>query len=209
MFKNAFYPVLNKMSTWNGNVDLTQIDAMMSIAVFCEDENEFNLGIRRLRSRSRDYFYLTSDGARNDMEFWFNPTQWVNGLTQETCRDNGHHAQFGMASAFHAAETAWNQGVDVYGENTDRYTAAIELMATQLLTGKMQGTCTNNTATADLYATWEIAFNHYHNRQGITLPRTRLLITEKVRVNALSEWNIFYESLTHNMDGSQVGRAKE
>ena len=33
MFRRAFYPQLNTASSWNGNVDLTQIDAMMSIAV--------------------------------------------------------------------------------------------------------------------------------------------------------------------------------
>ena len=34
MFRLAYYPQLNSMSTWNGNADLTQIDAMVSIAVF-------------------------------------------------------------------------------------------------------------------------------------------------------------------------------
>jgi len=48
MFKRAFYPQLNRMSTWNGNVDLTQIDAMMAIAVFNEDTVEFNAGLTRL-----------------------------------------------------------------------------------------------------------------------------------------------------------------
>ena len=48
MFKRAFYPQLNTASSWNGNVDLTQIDAMMSIAVFNEDDAEFNEGLRRL-----------------------------------------------------------------------------------------------------------------------------------------------------------------
>ncbi len=137
MFKKSFYPVLNKMSTWNGNVDLTQIDAMMNIAVFCEDEAEFAMGLQRLRSRSCNYFYLKSDDIPDDNGFWSNPKSWVDGLTQETCRDNGHHAQYGLASALHAAEVAWNQGFDVYGENSDRYVAALELMALQLQSGKM------------------------------------------------------------------------
>lgn len=48
MFRRAFYPRLNTASTWNGNVDLTQIDALMSIAVFNEDEAAFKLGLARL-----------------------------------------------------------------------------------------------------------------------------------------------------------------
>ncbi|MCX6181413.1 MAG: Ig-like domain-containing protein [Bacteroidetes bacterium] len=197
MFKTRFYPVLNKMSTWNGNVDLTQIDAMMSIAVFCEDEAEFNLGIQRLKSRNPRYFYLSSEGMPANSGEWFAPTQWVNGLTQETCRDNNHHAQYAMASALHAAEVAWNQGVDVYAENTARYVATLELMAKQMLSGQM-GTCANNTTTADLYATWEVGYNHYHNRKGINLPNTLQLLTTRVRANGASDWNIFYETLTHN-----------
>lgn len=34
MFKRTFYAQLTTASSWNGNVDLTQIDAMMAISVF-------------------------------------------------------------------------------------------------------------------------------------------------------------------------------
>jgi hypothetical protein len=209
MFKTKFYPVINTMSTWNGNVDLTQIDAIMNIAVFCEDETEFNLGIQRLRTRNPSYFYLASDGGvpaiagdgGNVNTFWSSPTAWPDGLTQETCRDNNHHAQFAMASALRAAEVAWNQGVDLYTENTARYTKALELMALQSNSGNMQNTCTNNTASLSIYATWEIGYNHYHNRKNINLPNTLAIITNKIRPSGVSDWNIFYETLTHNMDG--------
>jgi hypothetical protein len=205
MFREKFYPVLNTMSTWNGNVDLTQIDAMMSIAVFNDDEAEFNLGLQRMKARFPAYFYLKSDGGVPSIagdggdlnKFWSNPTLWVDGLTQETCRDNGHHAQYGLASALHAAEVAWNQGVDVYAENSDRFVAALELLAAQMLTGDMQGTCVNTFATTDLYDTWEIGYNHYHNRMGLRLPNTEKLITTEVRRRGMNDWNIFYETLTH------------
>jgi hypothetical protein len=205
MFERAFYPQLNTASSWNGNVDLTQIDAIMNIAVFNEDEVEFNLGLQRLEKRVPAYFYLASDGripaidgdGGNVNNFWSNPTRWVDGLTQETCRDNNHHAQYAMASALHAVEVAWNQGVDVYTPNTKRYMAVMELMATQLLTGSMQGTCPDNITNNDLYDTWEVGFNHYHNRRGLSLPNTEKLIKEQVRIRGWSEWNIFYETLTH------------
>ena len=205
MFREKFYPVLNTPSTWNGNVDLTQIDAMMSIAVFNDDEAEFNLGLRRMEARFPAYFYLKSDGGvpaiagdGGDInKFWNNPTLWVDGLTQETCRDNGHHTQFGMASALHAAEVAWNQGVDVYAQHSDRFVAAMELLATQILSGDMQGTCVNKFTTSDLYDTWEVGYNHYHNRMNIELPNTYKLITTRVRTAGMNDWNIFYETLTH------------
>lgn len=207
MFKRAFYPQLNTPSFWNGNVDLTQIDAMMAIAVFNEDEAEFNLGLERLKLRSPAYFYLRSDGPKpksiegdhGDLDkFWSNPAKWIDGLTQETCRDNGHHSQFALGSALHAAETAWHQGVDVYSENQNRYTAAMELLATQFVTGSMQGVSSNDIPTADRYDSWEVGYHHYHNRASVALPNTRKLILEQIRPRATrTDWNLNYETLTH------------
>ena len=207
MFRRAFYPQLNTPSSWNGNVELTQIDAMMAIAVFNEDEAEFNQGLTRLKIRSRAYFYLTTDGPKpnpiagdggNPNKFWSNPLKLTDGLTQETCRDNGHQSQFALGSALHAAEVAWHQGVDVYSENQERYTKAMELLATQLLTGSMQGVCAHAAATADRYDTWEVGYNHYHNRAGAELSNTRKLIMQQIRPRASrTDWNLNYETLTH------------
>jgi Alginate lyase len=208
MFRSKFYPLLNQMSPWNGNVDLTQIDAMMNIAVFNEDETLFDAALERLKKRDTAYFFLSTDraGARtyggSDEAAWSDangnpPTAWVDGLTQETCRDNGHHAQYAMASAFHAAEIAWHQGTDVYTPNAKRYTAALELLATQILTGNMQGTCQDSVATKSLFDTWEIGYTHFHGRKGVDLPNTKRLIAEKIRPKGISDWNIFFETLTH------------
>ncbi|EGF89311.1 secreted protein [Asticcacaulis biprosthecium C19] len=205
MFRRAFYPQLTVASRWNGNVDLTQIDALMTIAVSNDDSVAFERGLQRLQTRLPAYIYLESDSAIAPIDgdggnidaFWFHPTRWVDGLTQETCRDNGHHAQFGLASALHAAEIAWNQGVDVYATHEKRFTSAMELMARQLLTGDMQGTCSNGSATGVVFDTFEVGFNHYHNRRGHALPYTEKLIIERVRPHGVSELNIFQESLTH------------
>jgi hypothetical protein len=205
MLRRAFYPKLTTASRWNGNVDLTQIDALMTIAVFNDDMVEFRRGLQRLKIRSKSYIFLESDLAvapidgdsGNSRAFWFHPSKWVDGLTQETCRDNGHHAQFGLASALHAAEIAWNQGVDVYTPETKRYTAALELMSRQLLTGDMQGTCGDEVATKNIFSTFEVGFNHYHHRMGLPLPFTEKLIAERVRPCGASVLNILHETLTH------------
>ncbi len=207
MFRRAFYPQLKTPSSWNGNVDLTQIDALISIAVFNEDQVAFREALDRLQIRSPAYFYLTSDGARpkpiagdggNPQAFWSNPQKWVDGLTQETCRDNGHHSQFGLGSALHAAEIAWHQNVDVYSENQERYTAAMELLASQFLSASMQGISQNDTPSADRYDAWEVGYNHYHNRGGIDLPLTRRLIAEQIRPKApRAVCNLVFDMLTH------------
>ncbi len=207
MFRRAFYPQLNTASFWNGNVDLTEIDAMMSIAVFNDDRSEFREGLQRLSARLPAYIYLSSDGPRprpirgdsgDFRKFWYNPVKWVDGLTQETCRDNGHHAQYGLGSALHAAEVAWHQGIDVYSENRVRLTAAMELMARQFLTGSMLGVAPNDSPTPDRYDTWEVGYAHYHDRVGLELPETRRLIVEQIRPRSeRATWNLDYETLTH------------
>lgn len=205
MFRRSFYPHLTQASPWNGNVDLTQVNALLAIAVFNEDRAALNLGVERLERRSAAYFYLQSAGTPppiagdggNVSAFWSQPARWVDGLTQETCRDNGHHAQYGLASALHAAEIAWNQGVDVYARQASRYVAAMELLSQQLLTGDMQGTCTDPAATPNVFDTFEVGFQHFHHRMGMALPHTQRLIIERVRPQGLSNWNIFHETLTH------------
>jgi hypothetical protein len=212
MFKRAFYPQLTTASSWNGNVDLTQIDAMMNIAVFNEDWTLFNQGISRWQTRGQSYFYLSSQGpsgakipaipgdGSNVQMFWANPIAWVDGLEQETCRDCGHHAQFGLASALHAAEVAWNQCVDLYTAETTRYTAALELLAKQLVTNNYADVCgTGCTATSDRYDIFEIGYNHFHNRMGIPLPNTLEQITSlrSASNTRWTSWNLAYETLTH------------
>lgn len=206
MFRRAFYPQLNTPSFWNGNVDLTQIDAMISIAVFNEDEAQFNRALARLERRNPAYFYLSSDGReslaiegdRGDVDaFWSDPVHWPDGLTQETCRDNGHHAQFALGSAVHVAEVAWNQGVDVYSKNMQRYTAALELLASQLLSGNVDS-CHETTATTSRFSTWEVGYNHYHHRSGFDLTYTQELITQQIRTpDVHASWNLAFETLTH------------
>ena len=216
MFKTKFYPALNQICKFNGNIDLTQIEAMLSIAIFCDDEVEFEMGLQRLRLRNKAYFYLSTDsadvrnyGGSNDAH-WYEPLQWVDGLTQETCRDFGHHTQYAIAASIHAAEIAWNQGVDIYGEDEKRYIAMMEFTAQELLKGEQRflTTCAQDERgnlkgkPGDVHATFEMGYNHYHGRKGRKLKFTKSLLNddEGVRLEGRSDWNVFYETLTHNLD---------
>ena len=217
MFRTKFYPALKQMSTWNANNDLVQIEALIALSVFCEDAAEFNESVTRLNLRNPAYFYLSTDNAASRNYggnaypgSWFAPQIVVDGLTQETCRDNNHHAQFALTSAIHICEVAMHQGYDLYGQNQTRYVAALELMARQLYTNNMQGVCTNNVPLsttggnpADLYDVFEDAYTYYHNVKGLDLPYTAQELTvirkNPAQGNAISkcDWNIFYETLTH------------
>lgn len=210
MFRTVFLPALVKMSYWNGNVDLTQLDALMSTAVFLEDEAAFLNGIERLKKRLPAYFYLESDADvvrvyANGTYNWSGvnePVKWVDGITQETCRDNNNHAQFAIAAAIAAMETAWLQGVDLYTPHQERMVDAMELMALQLSSKDMQGTCATNKTTDqhgddDRYNTLEIGYNHYHNRKGVEMPETWKEIQLELRTKGRHQFNMFHETLTH------------
>jgi len=62
----------------------------------------------------------------------------------------------------------------------------------------MQGVSLNDVPSQDRYDTWEVGYNHYHNRMGVDLPKTRQLILEQIRPRASrADWNLDYETLTH------------
>jgi hypothetical protein len=209
MFRTVFLPAMLKMSYWNGNVDLTQIDALLSIAVFIEDEAAWATGIDRLEKRLPAYFYLSSDDPSvrayaNGTYNWSGanqPLMWVDGVSQELCRDNGHHAQFAIAAALSALETAYLQGVDLYSVHQERMIDAMELMALQLSSKDMQGVCSGTTTDqhgdGDRYNTLEIGYNHYRNRMGVEMPETWKEIIQELRFSGRHQFNMFHETLTN------------
>lgn len=214
MLNQAFLPLLvSGNPTYNGNWELCMIDALMCIGVFNEDATAFNRGVFLWRKRVPAYFYLTTDGptpirpygttsldSDNSINnYWFNPDQYFDGLCQETRRDYGHHMQEGLASAVNSAEIAFHQGIDLYDENKNRMVAAMEFQAGPLL-GNPVSTALfpNGFPVSDLLPTWEIAYNHFHNRRGFALPLTGTLITTRVRSNFTTMHNnMDWESLTH------------
>lgn len=209
MFKSVFYNSLQSPSGWNGNVELTQIDAAFNIAVFCEDEALFDYAVNRFGIRVPASIYLTSDGPTAISlpgASWYSPNYIspnVNGLMQESCRDFDHHAQFAFAALVSAAEVAYHQGVDLYKQYQTRIVGAMELLAKQIATGSMQGVCTNgDVTTTGIYNTIEIGYNHYHNIKGLTLAQTASVLP-KIQQGS-SDWNIFYETLTHHGAGDKA-----
>ncbi len=215
MLDQAFLPLLvSGNPKYNGNWELSMINALMCIGVFNNDATIFDRGVMLWRRRVPAYFYLTSDGSRpirpsgtTELDsasaidaYWFHPSCYFDGLCQETRRDYGHHMQEGLVSAINAAEIAWHQGIDLYAENEKRLIAAMEFHA-----GAISGNSVPKEYFPDGFVparwlpTWEIAYNHFHNRKGFNLPATDALIRTKVRPSsfAATHNNMVWESLTH------------
>nr|WP_063608102.1 alginate lyase family protein [Streptomyces davaonensis] len=200
--------VTEKVLDINGNWDLVTTDATIGIAVFLDDHKTFDHALARFRDRVPAYFYLDKDGrlpltpAGSSMNtpqrlatYWFRQTTYKPGVTQETCR-NFEHVGYSIAATAHIAETAWHQGVDLYGEAEDRLKAAMELHARHqrgatapawLCGGKVE-----RTMGPDL----EVALNHLEDRRGASLPAARRL-AEETRPAGTDNLFVAWETLTH------------
>ena len=133
------------------------------------------------------------------------------GLCQETCRDTGH-TQMGMAATINAAETALHQGFDLYGEETARITAAMEFHAQLAAPNAAQpgAWLCNNSVKGIGHAdpTWEIAFNHFQNRIGLTNLTHTAAIIKVVRPTGVG-LHMVDESLSHGDSSSRAPDAPQ
>jgi hypothetical protein len=208
MLKNVYLPLIINGSGSNGNWELSMIDASMAIGVFLDDRIVFDKSVSMWRKRVPAYFYLKSDGAlpipppsgnhstpSSLIQYWYAQTQFENGLAQETCRDFGH-TQYGLAAVLNVAETAYLQGVDLYGEESQRLVAAMEFHANYLLgTATPKWLCSGSMNVSE-NPTWEIGYNHYHARLATDMPLSKKLIETRLRPTGVDH-HMAWESLTH------------
>lgn len=200
MLAAQYVPSLIGGSCENGNKELSMSEALINIGVFNDDRNTFNLGVKMWRGRAPAYIYLSTDGpapvtpAGCEMAIWGNKgytTPLVDGLLQETCRDSGH-ANLALSAMVNAAETARQQGLDLYAEQGKRIVAALEYQA-QFLPPNNAPVPKN--LEFNKHPTWEIAYNHFHNRLGQSLPKMAAVLptNRPTGVNHHMVW----ETLTH------------
>ena len=216
MLRRAYLPHIEEgRPHFNGNWELSMIEAMIGCAVFLDDEPLFTKGVAMWRKRVPAYVYLKSDGAlpvpppnggketrEALIKYWYGQETFVDGLGQETCRDLPH-LQMGFAAMHDAAETARLQGVDLYGSEAKRITAAMEFHAGFLLGDPVPGWLGGGKLDARTIQTWEIGYNHFHGRLGLELPRTRELILKKIRPSKADNF-MLWETLTHAETANSV-----
>lgn len=133
--------------------------------------------------------------------YWRNPTTYISGIEGETCRDLSH-ATMGFEGMAYAAETARIQGVDLYGEFEERFTTSIELNAAFInafVAGGEHpdwpcGEPLNEGGNGYTFG-WEVAYNHYANRRGLSLPEVAKLADANRPTDSALHMN--WETLTH------------
>ena len=115
-------------------------------------------------------------------------------MAQETCRDFGHTAM-GFNAAFHAAETARIQGVDLWGEQKTRLAAGLEFHASYELGAAVPSWLCGGHVTLGTGGYWEVGYNALHTRLGMDLPNTAKLLTSRRPVSS-DNHSSAYETLT-------------
>jgi hypothetical protein len=213
MLTTAYQPTVGQGSGANGNWELVMIEASIGVAVFTEDRPLFDRAVAMWKRRVPAYIYLTSDGPtpvpppagpdRTSPEalagYWKTSAFQADGQAQETCRDFGH-TSWGLAAAINVAETALQQGVDLYQVEARRLQAGLEFHAAFVNEAPVPPWLCGGRVRLSTLPFWEIGFNHLGTRRGMSLPNTMALIDSQVRPGGASYF-IAWETLTH----AQVG----
>ncbi|RQR37218.1 MULTISPECIES: LamG-like jellyroll fold domain-containing protein [unclassified Burkholderia] len=185
MMADKFYPINAAfLSQHNGtdithywaNWDLCNIASMMAIGVLCDDHAKFDAAV--------NYFIDgPGNGAIAQAVYYLHPGHL--GQWQESGRDQGHNT-LGIALGGAICEMAWNQGIDLYGHDNNRFLAGAEYVAKANLV-QPDGTFlpvpyvpyANVDVTQTQFSTasqgtirpcWALVYNHYVNRKGLAAP---------------------------------------
>lgn len=209
MLRDVYLPEVDRRSNSNGNWELTMTEAAQGIAVFLNDHAAYDRAVDRFRGRAPAYVYLTTDGSypkaapgsghdtRDEIvRYWQGQETFVNGISQETCRDLTHTG-YGLSSMSHIAETSRIQGQDLYPELKDRLRHALGFHSKYQLGADVPSwLCDGGPLERSLGPVTEVGFNALHNRMGVAMTNTQRL-TERQRPAGTNNLFVAWETLTH------------
>ncbi|MFG2820270.1 alginate lyase family protein [Kitasatospora sp. NPDC048365] len=208
MLRNVYLPEVVNGSNSNGNWELSMNEATIGIAVFLDDRTVYDKAVARFRNRVPAYVYLASDGAlpktapgsgldtrAEIVGYWQGQSTFVDGLTQETCRDFTHTG-YGLAAISHVAETSRIQGQDLYPEVADRLRHALGFQSKYQLGEAVPSWLCGGSLKLGLGPVTEVGFNALHNRLGYGMTNTQTL-TEQRRPAGTDNLFTAWETLTH------------
>ncbi|MGW0331057.1 alginate lyase family protein [Streptomyces sp. NPDC003011] len=174
-FLDVWYPAVSGYMLYaNGNWDLTAIQTVLAIGVFCEEPALFEDALR-----------FAAAGAGNGSVAHRIVTDAGQG--QESGRDQGHE-QLAAGLTGDIAQVAWNQGVDLWGYDGNRVLANFEYAARYNLggdvpfvpdldrTGKYVKRTVSAIGRGTLPPIYEMAYAHYAGVRGLDTPYTEAAV---------------------------------
>ncbi|MFJ6347925.1 alginate lyase family protein [Streptomyces sp. NPDC092046] len=208
MLRTVYLPEVANGSQSNGNWELSMTEAAIGIAVFLEDRAAYDKAVAKFRGRVPAYIYLATDGSlpkaapgsgldtRDEIvRYWQGQATFVDGLTQETCRDLTHTG-YGLSAISHIAETGRIQGQDLYPEVADRLRHALGLQSRYERGETPPSWLCGGTLRDHLGPVTEVGFNALHQRMGYAMSHTQAL-TEQSRPAGSNNLFVAWETLTH------------
>gem|GEM_PF-997977 len=171
MLREIWYPVIvDFYPSANGNWDASMLQCMIGMGVFLDDRAMFD--------RAKDY-YLSGKGNGAIGNYFME-----SGQCQETGRDQAH-TQMGLEFLANTCETAWIQGIDLYGALDNRLLKGFEYTAKYNLgfdvpyepyrsfEGRYHYKKISDDSRGRLRPMYERVYNHFHNRKGLNAPHTQ------------------------------------
>lgn len=208
MLKTVYLPMVINGSASNGNWELSMMDAATGIAVFLDDRASYDKAITRFQARAAAYIYISADGSQPKyppvggintlsklVSYWQGQASFLDGLTQETCRDFVHTG-YGLDAIAETAETTRIQGTDLWPSLAERMRQALGFQTKFENGAAVPANICGGKVTKGLGPVTEVAFNALHNRLGIAMTNSQQY-TESRRPQGTDNLFVAWETLTH------------
>jgi hypothetical protein len=189
MMSGIFYPICSDFlvrhnnTEWThywANWDLCAIACILAIGVLCDDGAKFDEAVNYFKSGG-------GNGRIYKAVYYLHPGYL--GQWQESGRDQGH-STLGIALGGAICEMAWNQGVDLYGYDNNRFLAGAEYVAKSNLiesgttyytvpfvpynnVDNVNHTVLSTNSIGSQRPCWALVYNHYVNRKGLAAPYSK------------------------------------
>ena len=213
MFATYLYPVVNTfLTTHNGacishywaNWDAANLGALIAMGVLNDNAAWFNQGVE---------YYENGPGSGSIMNAVYHLWPGDLGQWQEAGRDQ-EHDQLGVGLLGYAAQTAWNQTVDLFAYSSNRLLAGAEYTGQYNSWLRVPYTTYNNCDDVDQFyisvngrgrlddrPVWELLYNHYAVLEGLGAPNTQHM-AELMRPEHGSADHFGYGTLTFTLDAN-------
>jgi hypothetical protein len=188
MMLSVFYPMNNDFLTKHNGAFITNywaswdqltMASILAIGILCDDKAKVDQAVT---------YFKTGAGMGSITHAI--PVLYSGGLAQwvEAGRDQGH-ATLGIGLTAAICEMAWNQGIDLYGYDDNRFMKGSEYVAKYNLgqdvpftpftwnygapgvwSGSQTFTAMSPNSRGDARPIWETIYNHYAKRRGLSVP---------------------------------------
>lgn len=206
------------------NWDLSNMNQLLAIGVFCDDRNVYNYALNYYKSGYAGGTDVQGNGTINRVVYQRHPGYM--GQWQEAGRDQGH-AMMGPALLGFFCEIAWNQGDDIFSSNTNQLLTAAEyetkwneapesvvennsiplVLTTNSVPYVSYFNCSGDRQTdlasasrGNVRMGYDLIYNHYVNIMGLDAPYTGVYMSQHRPEGGGDNDVIGYTTLTHYLD---------